>query len=63
MKVIKTIPVYGLNIKERKEAYHEYKILEKLDHPNIIKFNDVFISKKPNQILHIVMDYANGKIV
>jgi NIMA (never in mitosis gene a)-related kinase len=38
----------------------EAKILEKLDHPNIIKFREVFITKTPSTSLHIVMDYAEG---
>jgi NIMA (never in mitosis gene a)-related kinase len=38
----------------------EAKILEKLDHPNIIKFKEVFITKTPSTSLHIVMDYAEG---
>lgn len=40
----------------------EAKILEKLDHPNIIKFKEVYISKKPKLTLCIVMDYADGKL-
>jgi len=45
---------------EKKEAYLEAKILEKLDHPNIIKFREVYVTKKPKLVLHIVMDYADG---
>jgi len=45
----------------KKEAYMEAKILENLDHPNIIKFKEVYISKKPKLTLCIVMDYADGK--
>ena len=29
--------------KEKQETYKEAKILEILDHPNIVKFKDVFI--------------------
>lgn len=45
---------------ERKEAYIEAKILERLDHPNIIKFVEVFRSNKPYSTLNIVMEYANN---
>lgn len=45
---------------ERKETLMEAKILEKLDHPNIIQFREVFIAKKPRFTLNIVTDYADG---
>ena len=46
---------------EKKEAIQEGRILEKLDHSNIIKFKEVFMAKKPIYTLNIVMDYADGK--
>lgn len=46
--------------KEQREAYLEAKILEKLDHPNIIKFVEVFRCNKPQATLNIVMSYAEG---
>ena len=46
---------------EKKEALLEAKIQERLDHPNIIKFREVFMAKKPYFTLNIVMDYADGK--
>jgi NIMA (never in mitosis gene a)-related kinase len=45
---------------EKQEAVQEAKILEKLDHPNIIKFREVYVEKKSKHTLHIVMDYADG---
>lgn len=45
---------------EKKEAYIEAKILERLDHPNIIRFIEVFRCSKPFASLNIVMDYADG---
>lgn len=45
---------------EQKEALLEAKILEKLDHPNIIKFKEVFMARKPVFTLNIVMDFADG---
>ncbi len=50
----------NLSEDEKKEAYIEAKILERLDHPNIIKFIEVFRSTKPYATLNIVMDYADG---
>jgi NIMA (never in mitosis gene a)-related kinase len=44
--------------KEKEETLREARILEVLDHPNIIKFREVYTTK--NGHLCIVMDYANG---
>lgn len=46
---------------ERKETIKEARILEALRHPNIIKFREVYKTKKGR--LCIVMDYADGKII
>jgi NIMA (never in mitosis gene a)-related kinase len=45
---------------EKKATFVEAKILSKLDHPNIIKFKEVFIAKKPKCTLNIVTDFADG---
>lgn len=58
--VIKSMILEEMSEKEQKEAYLEAKILEKLDHPNIIKFIEVFRSTKPSAMLNIVMDFADG---
>lgn len=58
LAVIKTIELGPMDEKEKKEAILESKILEKLNHPNIIKFREVFLEKKNR--LNIVMDYADG---
>ncbi len=60
MCVIKTINVENMNDEERKETIKEAKILEKLDHPNIIKFRELFFAKKPRFTLNIVTDFADG---
>ena len=39
--------IENMDEKEKKEALGEAKILEKLDHQNIIKFKEVFMAKKP----------------
>jgi len=58
--VIKSMVLSDMSEKEQKEAYLEAKILEKLKHPNIIKFIEVFRSTKPSAMLNIVMDFADG---
>ena len=63
MAVIKTMILDNLNDQARKEAFREAKILEKLDHSNIIKFIEVFRSNKPYPTLNIVMDYADGMLL
>lgn len=56
--VIKQIDITQMSEDERKETLREAKILEVLDHPNIIKFREVYKTKKGK--LCIVMDYADG---
>jgi NIMA (never in mitosis gene a)-related kinase len=43
---------------ERKETLREAKILEVLNHPNIVRFREVYKTKKGK--LCIVMDFADG---
>lgn len=52
--------IENMTQEEQKEALLEAKILEKLDHPNIIKFKEVFMARKPVFTLNIVMDFADG---
>ena len=47
-----------MSSQEKKETLQEAKLLEALDHPNIIRFKEVYKTKKGK--LHIVMDYADG---
>ena len=48
---------------ERVNARDEAKILEVLNHPNIIRFRDAFISRKTKKdnrmLLNILMEYAD----
>lgn len=44
--------------KEKQETLAEAKIMEALDHPNIITFREVYKTKRGK--LCIVMDYADG---
>lgn len=46
---------------EKKETFREAKILEVLNHPNIIRFKEVYKTKKGQ--LCIVMDYADGTTI
>lgn len=49
----------NLNKKDVKSAHQEAKLLESLDHPNIIHFIEVYKQPKKNQLC-IVMDFADG---
>jgi NIMA (never in mitosis gene a)-related kinase 1/4/5 len=60
MAVIKKINIKKMSEEEKKETFREAKILEVLNHPNIIRFKEVYKTKKGQ--LCIVMDYADGRI-
>ena len=57
--VIKQIIVEGMSEKEKEDVFNEANILEKLDHPNIIKLFEFFDSKVPKHTLNIVTEYAD----
>lgn len=57
-RVIKQIDLNPLSREEQSESLREAKILEQLNHPNIIKFHEVYKTKRKK--LCIVMDYADG---
>jgi len=56
--VIKEIDVRSMPLEAQKETLKEAKIMEELNHPNIIRFREVYKTKKGN--ICIVMDYADG---
>ena len=58
--VIKQITLEGMDDEEKRETFNEAKILKKLDHPNIIKFKEVFLQSQPKPALNIVTEYADG---
>ena len=60
MAVIKKIDIAKMSEDEKKETFREAKILEVLNHPNIIRFKEVYKTKRGQ--LCIVMDYADGNI-
>ena len=57
--VIKQVDLSKMTEQEKKDTLMEAKILEALSHPNIVKFKEVYKTKKGK--LCIVMDYADGK--
>ena len=58
--VIKRIFLDVLCEADRKNVMNEAHILKMIDHPNIIKFKEVFKVIKPIRQLDIIMEYANG---
>lgn len=58
MWVVKQIDISKMTPQEKREAYHEAKVMSAFDHPNIIKFKDVYTTT--NGRLNIVMNYADG---
>lgn len=57
MVIIKQIPVEEMTKEERQAALTEVKVLDMLQHPNIIAYYDSFVEDKA---LMIVMEYAEG---
>lgn len=58
LAVIKQIDITQMSEEEKKETLDEAKIMENLTHPNIIRFREVYKTKRGK--LCIVMDYADG---
>ena len=58
MCVMKLIDITRMGEHERKETLQEARIIEHLQHPNIVKFIETFKTKKGK--LCIVMDFADG---
>lgn len=56
--VMKTIDIGRMGEQEKRETLQEAKIIEHLQHPNIVKFIETFKTKRGK--LCIVMDYADG---
>ena len=55
---MKKIDIKAMSEDEKKDTIKEAKILEVLNHPNIIRFKEVYKTKKGQ--LCIVMDFADG---
>ena len=61
--VMKSINFELLDEKNKLYTINEAILLKNIDHPNIIKFKEVFEVKKPNIQLIIIMEYAeNGDL-
>lgn len=58
LAVIKQVDIGRMSEAERQDTLKEAKILEALNHPNVIRFREVYKTKKGK--LCIVMDYADG---
>ena len=57
--VIKQVDLSKMSEKEKKDTLTEARVLEALNHPNIVKFREVYKTKRGK--LCIVMDYCDGK--
>ena len=57
--VCKNIDLTSLTEEEEKASLNEVSVLKKCNHPNIIKFKEAFITKKPVKKLHLITEYAN----
>lgn len=56
--VVKQMETSTMDPKERNEAVKEAMLLKRMNHPNIVRFQEVFMTRKGR--LCIVMDYADG---
>ena len=50
----------GMEDKEKREIFNEAVVLKEIDHPNIIKFKEVFLQNNQKDILNIVTEFADG---
>jgi len=57
--VIKQVRMDGMANEEKRETFNEAVTFKKLDHPNIIKFKEVFIGKIYKD-LNIITEFADG---
>ena len=58
--VNKKISLESLEEEDRKKVMNEAILLKMIDHPNIIKFKEVFKVVKPFKELNLIMEYANS---
>jgi NIMA (never in mitosis gene a)-related kinase len=56
----KIVNLRDLSEDDTKEAMVEVNIMKELNHPNIIKFEEM-IHDERKMLLYIIMEYANGK--
>ena len=58
--VMKVINIDNMKEENIKKAYEEVNIIKKLNHPNIIKFHELILSKKPIKTINMIVEYADG---
>ncbi len=56
--MIKQVDISKMTQKEKEETWKEANILKAMNHPNIIRFREVYKTKQGK--LCIVMDFADG---
>jgi NIMA (never in mitosis gene a)-related kinase len=56
--IAKNVMLQGLSAKEQEGCMMEVNLLRNLDHPNIVKYKESFLTS--NQLV-IVMEYCEGK--
>ena len=56
---IKVIPISKLTAKQIQNTLNEIRIICSIDHPNVVKYYDAFISND-NSLLFVVMEYLEG---
>ena len=58
--VMKVINIDNMKEENIKKAYEEVNIIKKLNHPNIIKFHELILSKNPIKTINMIVEYADG---
>lgn len=56
--VLKTVRLEGLDQREQTDALNEIRVMERIDHPNIVKFYDTFLDGENGIVT--VMEYLSG---
>lgn len=55
--VVKEVNLSKMSAKEREEARNECKVLQQLNHPNIVRYMEHY---EQHGVLYIIMEYADG---
>ena len=58
--VMKTINIENMSENNIKKSFEEVNIIKKLNHPNIIKFHELILSKNPIKTINMIVEYADG---
>lgn len=57
--VLKEIPYYSLNDRERQQVVHEVNILSNLRHEYIVGYHERFVDRE-RKVIYLVMEYCAG---